>query len=132
MERLQAICVDSQFDGELLRAVAIGLVLMGDKGVPALLEDEYGDTKSLASQAALLGALARVGDARSVPLLIEIATDEDRTSAARSFALAALGRVSETDELPWSTRLSVGSNYLAGVETLSSLPRGAGILDLSY
>ena len=128
---LQAICEDSTYDSELLGSTAVGLALIGDKGVRGQLGELLEGSRSLSSQAALLRALSRVGDARSLTLLVEVSVDEERTSSARSFGLAALGRVSELDELPWTARLSVGANYNSGVDTLSSLPRGAGVIDFA-
>jgi HEAT repeat protein len=129
-EALRALCEGARSQPALQGSAAVGLVLIGDKGAADTLGALFGEAKSLATQGSLLAALARAGDARSIDLLTEAATSRARTSAARARAIAALGCVAEEAELPWTAYLSVGASYLSGVETLTSLPRGLGIVDV--
>ena len=43
---------------------------------------------------------------------------------------AALGAAAETSEWPWDARLAVECAYLSEVESLTSAPRGGGVLGL--
>jgi HEAT repeat protein len=130
MERLRALIEDSRTRAVLQEAAATGLVLIGDKAAAATLAELFEEAKSQASQVSLLAALGRTGDARSVDLLRKTATSSEHTSGTRAAAISALGCIAERADLPWTAHLSVGASYLSDVGTLTTLPRGGGVLDL--
>jgi hypothetical protein len=54
--------------------------------------------------------------------------DPSITEVSRAFAAAALGGIADKEALPWNSKLAVGLNYRAAVETLTS--QSSGVLDI--
>ena len=129
IEQIKEIVVKAKYRPALLQQAAIGIGLMGDHSlVPALVE-MLRESKSSASQASIVTALAFIGDSRSVDPLVALLNDENYTERARGFAAAALGMVADRLLLPWNSDLSCDLNYRASTPTLNDL-EGTGILNI--
>jgi HEAT repeat protein len=126
---IQELVAASKYRPALLRSASIGLGLLGDKNVVDELVAMLAQASGLSSQASIASALGIIGDSRSVDPLIGMLEDREKTALARGFAAAALGIVGDKESLPWSTRISIGINYRANTETLTSPSQGTGILD---
>jgi len=128
---LQELAEGSRYRPELLRRVAIGLGLLGDKSAVHSLVRMLRDAGSYASHASLASALALIGDARSVDPLLDVLRDASLTESARSFAAVAVGGVCDRRLLPWNAELSAGIHYGARTPTLISGGVGdLGVLEL--
>ena len=92
------------------------------------LHDRLSKSDSTAELATIANALSLVGDRTSIEPLIEALQDRERPKLARAFAAAALGGIGDKDALPWNTRIAVGMNYMATVDTLTN--GQTGILDI--
>lgn len=123
------IVLASKYRPALLRQAAISLGLLGDKEVAEELVGMLARAGSLAARASVATAIGFVGDARSIDALVAMLSDREVTGGARGFAAVALGLVADKEPLPWNVKISVGINYRAGVETLTS-PAGTGVLDI--
>ena len=130
IERMQEIVRKSKYKPDLMRSVAIGLGLLGDKRLVGTLVEVLEQSDSLSGQAAIASALGFIGDRESVEPLIAMLRDETKTNIARGFAAAALGGVADKSALPWNTPIAAGINYRANTTTLTSPSLGTGILDL--
>jgi HEAT repeat protein len=97
---------------------------MGDKEIVPLLLATLVEARSQATELAACRALSRVGDARALEPLLELLQSRDATSLTRAAAAHALGGICDARALPWETPLSVGSNYLAVLPTLTDGLRG--------
>ena len=113
----------------LLRQVAVGLGLLGDKSlVPTLVGMLREGSDSLAYQAAIASGLGFVGDHSAVGPLVRMLFDRELAQLSRAFAAAALGTVADKERLPWNSKIGFGLNYRASVETLTGSAKG--VLDL--
>ena len=130
LDTLRAACEDAVNQPALVLHLAMGLALLGDKEIGGRLEELLDEETSSGPSVNLLAALGRVGASHTVDRLVAAARDTDSTTASRAAAIGALGRVVELDLLPWSSRLAVGSSYRSDVDTLTTVPRGDGVLDL--
>lgn len=101
--------------------LATGLGLMGDVEVSRMLADEMSDAKTLAATSSIAKALGNVGDRTAVLPLLKLAQDRSRPGLARGFACVAIGLIGEKTPLPWNTRVTAGSNYLAAFYTQSEI-----------
>ena len=126
---LRDIARHASFHPDLLRELAIALGLLGDAEFSAILVEQLGEAKSLASQASIARSLGRIGAADSIAPLISLLGSTEKVDLARAFAAVALGEVADADALPWNTVLSVDTNYLAAPPTLFDL-QGFGILNI--
>ncbi len=126
---LREVVASSRFRPELLRAGAIALAILGDKDVATQLAAMLKENRSLATQAAITGALGFIGDRRSVEPLLELLGDRLATERARAFAAVALGNVADKELLPWNAKIGSGLNYRAAPATLTDPLTGTGILD---
>lgn len=114
--------------GELLPQAAIALGLLGDKRAASDLERMLGaENLNLATFAAIASAIGFIGDRRSIAPL-EKTLFESRIDLARAFAAVALGGIADKEPLPWNSKIGVGANYRANVETLTN--QATGILDI--
>ena len=130
IEKIQEIVADSKYRPDLLKQAAIALGLLGDKDLVDNLVVMLGESKSLATQAALSSALGFIGDGRSIDPLIEMLGNDDLTETARGFAAVALGIVADKELLPWNTKIALDLNYRASTQTLVDAQGGTGILDI--
>jgi HEAT repeat protein len=124
---LRATLADTYAQQDLFVEIAVGLALMGDKDVVPFLLTTLHEAGSQATELAACQALSRVGDARALEPLLELLQARDATVFTRAAAAHALGGICDPRSLPWDTPLSVGSNYLAILPTLTDGQRG--ILD---
>jgi hypothetical protein len=129
IEVIQQTLAESKYRADLVRDAAIGLGLMHDDEVTSALIDMIRDSSSLSTWGGVCFALGQLGDARAVDPLLELALDTSRPAVARGLAAEALGGIADREDLPWNTRLSVGTNYRANPSTLSN-PDVVGVLDL--
>jgi HEAT repeat protein len=120
----------TRYNPGLLREVAIALALLGDRTlVPYLLERLAGST-SMVESVALSSALGHVGDARAIDALLGIVGDESANETTRAFAAVALGQICDKEALPWNSKLSADSSWLAAPPTYFDPLLGKGVLDL--
>jgi len=126
---LREIVAASTRKGALLSQASIALALLGDRGHSLVLLDrmEKG-SPSIAVLGALASAIGFVGDKRSVTPLLRLVSDSKLKRLSRAFSVVALGIVGSTELLPWNSKLSVNSNYMAGLETFSN--GQSGVLDI--
>lgn len=114
---------------DLLKQAAIALGKMGDKQVAldltALLSEP---DKNVAKLSAIASALGFIGDKRSITPLKNMLFDQSITELSRAFAAVALGGIADKEDLPWNSKIAVGINYRASVETLTN--SATGILDI--
>ena len=129
IEQIKEIVVKSKYRPALLQQAAIGIGLMGDHSLVPDLVGMLRESKSSASQASIVTALAFIGDSRSIDPLVALLNDENYTKRARGFAAAALGMVADRMLLPWNSDLSCDLNYRASTPTLNDL-EGTGILNI--
>ena len=129
IEDIRNLVLNSKYRPELLQQASIGLGLMGDYELVLELVDMLKQSKSLASQAAVVRALGFIGDKRSITPLVEFLNDQDNTDVARGFAAVTLGMVAEKSSLPWNSDLSCDLNYRASTTTLTDI-QGTGILNI--
>jgi HEAT repeat protein len=114
---------------ELMKHAAIALGKLGDKEITVLLQSSLTDKdQNLAKLSAVASALAFIGDRRSIAPLRTMLFDQSLTPLTRAFAAVALGGVADKEDLPWNSKIGVGLNYRAAVETLTN--RSSGILDI--
>ena len=130
LDIMRAACESAVNQPELVLHLAMGLALLGDKEIGAKLEQLLDEEPSSGPAVNLLTALGRVGASHTVERLVAAAADTSTPTASRAAAIGALGRVVELDLLPWASRLSIGSSYRSDVVTLTTVPRGDGVLDL--
>jgi HEAT repeat protein len=115
---------------ELLQHAAIALARLGDKEVTTLLQQHLLDAedKNLGKLSAVASALGFIGDRRSLEPLKKMLFDASLAPLSRAFAAVALGGVADKEPLPWNSKIAVGMNYRAAVETLTN--RSSGFLDI--
>jgi hypothetical protein len=129
IEDIKVIVKNSVRRPDLLKQAAIALGKLGDKEVTTLLQTILAeDDQNLAKLSAVASALAFIGDRRSIEPLKKMLFDESLTPLSRAFAAVALGGVADKEDLPWNSKIGVGLNYRASVETLTN--RQSGILDI--
>jgi HEAT repeat protein len=118
---------ESAYRPDLIRQAATGLALLRQvHAVPELVQ-MLGKATATSSQAALCGALGRIGDRDAIAPLLALLKDPKATGNARSFAAVALGLIGDSEPLPWSVELSRDVHYRA---TTSTLIGGGGVLDI--
>lgn len=114
---------------ELLKQAAVALGRLGDKSVVDQLEAQLSaPDQNLAKFSAIATAYGFIGDQRTLEPLLRFLFDPSKTDLARAFAAAALGSVADKELLPWNSKIAVGLNYRAAVETLTNQVNG--ILDI--
>ena len=119
---------DSAYRPDLIRQAATGLALLRQvHAVPELVQ-MLEQATATSSQAALCGALGRIGDRDAVGPLLALLKNDKATGSARSFAAVALGLIGDSDPLPWNVELSRDVHYRATTSTL--IGEGGGVLDL--
>jgi len=115
-----------------LQKAAIALGKLGDKRVADDLQGMLGERSetntNLAKLSAIASAIGLIGDRRSVAPLQRMLFDSNLGELPRAFAAVALGGVADKEPLPWNSKLAVGANYRAQVETLSN--KSTGVLDI--
>ncbi len=125
---IQEMVKKSKYSPDLLKSGAIALGLLGDNQIVPDLLGMLGTATGLSSQAAISSALGFIGDSRSVDPLIALMQSEGVTDLARAFGAVALGIIADKEELPWNSKIGVGSNYRANTATLTD--QKGGILDI--
>jgi len=114
---------------DLLKQAAIALGKMGDKQVALDLTTLLSEPdKNVAKLSAIASALGFIGDKRSIDPLKKMLFDQSITELSRAFAAVALGGIADKEDLPWNSKIAVGINYRASVETLTN--SSTGILDI--
>ncbi|MEZ5989589.1 MAG: HEAT repeat domain-containing protein [Planctomycetota bacterium] len=113
---------------ELLTQTSIALGLLGDKEVGRTLTKRLEQDNVVAVYSAIATSLGWIGDRYSISPLVRLAEDRAHKDLPRAFACVALGLVADKEPLPWNSKIAVGANYRASVETLSG--SGTGILDI--
>lgn len=126
---VREVVARSLYRPTLLQQGAIGLGLLGDKGVVSELCGMLERADSLSAQASLANGLGAIGDARSIEPLVAMLGDREITPRARAFAAVALGIVADKESRPWNAKLAVGINYRANTTTLTD-GQGAGVLEI--
>tara|TARA_R110002126_G_scaffold41590_7_gene120869 strand:- start:16095 stop:17948 length:1854 start_codon:yes stop_codon:yes gene_type:complete len=121
------IVEESRFRPDLLRQASTGLALLRQTRTVPMLVDMLSSTDAMATQAALCGALGRIGDRHSVAPLLELLADKGETANTRGFAAMALGMVCDSSPMPWTVELSRDLPYSSSTSTL--LGSGSGVLD---
>lgn len=126
---IKAVVDESVRKPDLLKQAAIALGKLGDKSIVEQLEKllTTGDA-NLAKLSAIATAYGYIGDKRTLDPLTKLLFDESKTELARAFAAVALGNVADKELLPWNSKIAVGLNYRAAVETLTNQVNG--ILDI--
>ncbi|MFK7739022.1 MAG: HEAT repeat domain-containing protein [Planctomycetota bacterium] len=112
----------------IVQQAALGLARLHTPKLMPKLIGLLEKSDSVAELAAIANALSLVGDETTVEPLIKAIGDKARPKMARAFCAAALGGIADKDEMPWSTRIAVGMNYMATVDTLTN--GSTGILDI--
>jgi hypothetical protein len=125
---LQKLLQGARSRPALLREASIALALLDEPTLAKDLAGELARAPGSAAQAALLQALAHVGDATALDVLLAWSADATRSAELRGRAVAALGAISDPRRLPWNDAYAHGANYLAEAETLTNA-QGTGILD---
>ena len=118
----------SKYRPELLKQASTGLALLRQKRTVPTLIGMLSTTEAMATQAALCGALGRIGDRDAVEPLLELLLDKREAALTRGFAAVALGVVCDPSPLPWSVELSRDLPYRASTATL--VGGGLGVLDI--
>lgn len=129
-EPLRALIPVSRYRPHLLREVAIGLALLGDKSVTAALIPVLRESVGMSAQAALATALGFVGDAAALGPLLGLAADATVPNGTRAFAVVAAGLVCDRRALPWNTVYALDANYWLPPSTLFDPIGATGVLDL--
>jgi len=119
-DEMKALLEDEK-DPDYRVQLATGLGLMGDVDVSRILVEEMSEAKTLWTTSAIAKALGNVGDRSAVLPLLKLAQSRKRPGLARGFACVAIGLIGEKTPLPWNTRVTVGSNYLAAFYTQSEI-----------
>jgi HEAT repeat protein len=114
---------------DLLKQAAIALGKLGDRNIAAdLTQMLSAPDRNVAKLAAIATALGHIGDRRSIDPLTRMLFDPSITSLSRAFAAVALGGIADKESLPWNSKIAVGINYRASVETLTNSV--SGVLDI--
>ena len=128
-EAIRAVVADARRRPTLLQQATLALGKLGDKRIADDLTRMLTESDSnLAQMSALARAIGRIGDSRSVMPLKRLLFDRRLGDLSRAFAAVALGGVADKAPLPWNTKIAVGNNYRAAVETLTN--QQSGILDI--
>lgn len=126
---LRELVDDAEHMPLLMRQAAIALGRLGDKeAVEQLSKVLKRSNANVARLSGIATSFRYIGDRRVVDRLVDLLEDRELTKLARAFVAAALGGVCDRNPLPWNSSYSVGTNYRAGVETLSN--GATGILDI--
>ena len=114
----------------ILTQGSIALGLLGDKEISnKLIKMLQRKNTPVAVYSAVASALGWIGDRRSITPLIEMAENKDLLDLPRAFSAVALGLIADKEPLPWNSKIAIGANYRANVETLTG-GGGTGILDI--
>lgn len=114
----------------ILTQGSIALGLLGDKEISnKLIKMLERKNTPVAVYSAVASALGWIGDRRSITPLIEMAENKDLQNLPRAFSGVALGLIADKEPLPWNSKIAIGANYRANVETLTG-GGGTGILDI--
>ncbi len=126
---LQHLIDRSKRRDQLLMQVSIGLGLLGDREITkkliTLLEGRHTTVAVYGSVATALGFL---NNRRSIEPLMALIDRKDLPGLSRAFAAVSLGLIAEKENLPWNSKIAMGSNYLANFETLTG--GSLGVLDI--
>ncbi|MCB9890035.1 MAG: HEAT repeat domain-containing protein [Planctomycetes bacterium] len=126
---LHAIASRSLQRGQLMARCTLALSLLGDTSIGSTLVHRLASRDlSLVEQSAIVRSLGYLADRNSLHGLVTLLTNERAQAISRDFAASALGLLADRDEIPWTSRISVGINYLATCETL--IDRYNGVLDI--
>ena len=126
---LESLIANSVRRPDIVRGASLGLArLVGPAASDLLLALLEGSDPSVVRLSGIAKALELVGDRRALTPLMAIAARASSPNLARAFAIAALGGLADKEEVPWNTKLAVGVNYTAAVETLTD--GQSGILDI--
>lgn len=114
---------------DVIRGAALGYARIAGAGASDLLVNLLeGSDPSVVRLSGLAKALELVGDRKAIAPLQAILAKVSAPNLARAFAAAALGGLADKEEVPWNTKIAVGVNYTAAVETL--VDGQSGILDI--
>lgn len=127
-DRMLELIDEQRWQTFIVQQASLGLARLRDPRVVPELHERLSKSDSTAELATIANALSLVGDRTSIEPLIEALQDRERPKLARAFAAAALGGIGDKDALPWNTRIAVGMNYMATVDTLTN--GQTGILDI--
>ncbi len=115
---------------KILTQGSIALGLLGDKEISnKLIKMLERKNTPVAVYSAVASALGWIGDRRSITPLIEMAENKDLQNLPRAFSAVALGLIADKEPLPWNSKIAIGANYRANVESLTG-GGGTGILDI--
>ena len=129
IESIRGVVKDSMRRFTLLQQAAIALGKLGDKRVAEDLQKLMVEGEpNLAKLSAIARAIGFIGDSRTVASLKRMLFDDKLQELSRAFAAVALGGVADKEPLPWNSKIGVGNNYRAAVETLTD--QSTGILDI--
>ena len=112
----------------LVQRCAIALGQLGDRQASVTLVDLMQESDSVAVLSALAIGIGRIRDRRSIGPLLELLENRELTKIARGFVAAALGGIGDKELLPFNSRLTVDSNYMEPVNTLTN--GLSGVLDI--
>ena len=130
IDALRKVVRDATYRPSLLRDGAIGLGLMGDKGLVNELVVLLRESDSLGTQSAIASALGFIGDVRAVQPLLDMIEDDSLSDTARAFGCVALGVVCDKEPLPFNAKLATDVNYWLAPPSLLDPAGGTGVLDL--
>ncbi|MEQ8764754.1 MAG: HEAT repeat domain-containing protein [Planctomycetota bacterium] len=121
MDHLKNVLKTSRSFPKLQQQAAIGLGLMGDKDVVALLADTMEKTDSAFVLGSSAIALGLIGDRNAIEPMVKIAGNPDVKKIGRALATVGLGIVGDKDKLPRLSRVAEDNNYRAKVDFMAEL-----------
>ncbi len=121
MDQIKNVLKTSRSFPKLQQQAAIGLGLMGDKDVVALLSDTMEKTDSAFVLGSSAIALGLIGDRTAIEPMTKIAGNQQAKKIARALATVGLGIVGDKDALPRLSRVAEDNNYRAKVDFMAEL-----------
>jgi HEAT repeat protein len=106
---------------KLQQQAAIGLGLMGDKDVVALLAGTMEKTDSAYVLGSTAIALGLIGDRNAIEPMVRIAGNPEVKKIGRALATVGLGIIGDKDPLPRLSRVSEDNNYRAKADFMAEL-----------
>lgn len=129
-ELLRGMLPESVYRPALMRGLAIGLALLGDKGSVPALASAMKETRSNSVRAVYAWTLSHIGDARAIDPMLALLEDQSLPDLTRASAAMGLGQVCERSPEPWNTPLAINSNYPESPQTFFDGAGSGGVLSI--